>query len=334
MDVQPLALSVEIPRVPTRSVRAGGAPVRRRSRPRRPRLGGDAAITRRRSWLYAYTGATILAGMGALLWTTLAVPVLPGIDPGLGGTALAGPDGGMLVWIAFGFIGSLRVLPIPGGSGVWTFHLPFIAAAMVLGGPTAGAWVAFLSTIERRELASQPWYGMLANHAVMALAAVMGGLTVLIARGALADAGVEAGLAGLAAIAPARWSWPRRQRDRRGHDHAPRGPVAARAERDPRPLLRRHHAGGGRPRVVFVTLFTTAGWWAPMALAVAVLLAWPREGVEFMDPLTKLRATGFPARAGRRAGPHATRPGARRLLVLFDLDGFGLLNKEHGQHVG
>ncbi len=147
--------------------------------------------------------------MGALLWTTLAVPVLPGIDPGLGGTALAGPDGGMLVWIAFGFIGSLRVLPIPGGSGVWTFHLPFIAAAMVLGGPTAGAWVAFLSTIERRELASQPWYGMLANHAVMALAAVMGGLTVLIARGALADAGVEAGLAGLAAIAPARWSWPR-----------------------------------------------------------------------------------------------------------------------------
>ena len=57
-----------------------------------------------------------------------------------------------------------------------TFHLPFIGAAMILGGPTAGAWVAFLSTIERRELESQPWYGILANHAVLAIAAVLGGI--------------------------------------------------------------------------------------------------------------------------------------------------------------
>ncbi len=85
---------------------------------------------------------------------------------------------------------------------------------------------------------------------------------------------------------------------------------------------------------VFVTLFTTAGWWAPMALAVAVLLAWPREGVEFMDPLTKLRATGCSGASWTACWPARDAPGARGLLVLFDLDGFGLLNKEHGQHVG
>ena len=48
---------------------------------------------------------------------------------------------------------------------------------MVLGGPTAGAWVAFISTIERRELEEVPWYGALANHSVLAFAAVVGGLT-------------------------------------------------------------------------------------------------------------------------------------------------------------
>ena len=71
-------------------------------------------------------------------------------------TSLAGPSGGLLLWIAFGLIGSLRVLPIPGSSAVWTFHFPFVAAAMVLGGPTAGAWVGFLATLERRELESSP----------------------------------------------------------------------------------------------------------------------------------------------------------------------------------
>ena len=144
---------------------------------------------------------SIVLGLGALAWTTLTVPLLPAIDPGLDGSSLAGPEGGLLLWIAFGLIGSLRVLPIPGSSAVWTFHFPFIAAAMVLGGPTAGAWVAFLATLERRELESQPWYGTLANHSVMALGAVVGGLSVLVVRGALASSNVDPGTAGVIAIA-------------------------------------------------------------------------------------------------------------------------------------
>src|SRR5512141_802349 len=121
----------------------------------KPNGGDPATATNHRTWLLAYTAVSIVAGMAAFLWSTMTVPIRPAINPGLEGTALGGADGGLLLWIAFGLVGSLRVLPIPGGSGVWTFHMPFIAAAMVLGGPTAGAWVGFLSTIERRELDTQ-----------------------------------------------------------------------------------------------------------------------------------------------------------------------------------
>jgi hypothetical protein len=58
---------------------------------------------------------------------------------------------------------------------------------MILGGcpgrPHSGAWVAFLSSIERRELESQPWYGSLANHGVLTIAAVMGGRPPRSSRG-------------------------------------------------------------------------------------------------------------------------------------------------------
>ena len=67
---------------------------------------------------------------------------------------------------------------------------------MILGGPTAGAWVAFLSSIERRELETQPWYGILANHCdARRSAAVLGGLTTQVVGGLLgADGSGAAGL--------------------------------------------------------------------------------------------------------------------------------------------
>lgn len=339
MDVQALEMSTGFPRFPLfgRRVRTPTRPV---AVPRggAPAGGTDGTdtVAGRRAWLYAYTGASILAGLGALLWTTLAVPVLSTIDPGLAGTALGGPDGGMLLWIAFGFIGSLRVLPIPGGSGVWTFHLPFIAAAMVLGGPTAGAWVGFLSTIERRELESQPWYGSLANHAVMAFAAVVGGLTVLVARGALLNAGMDASLAGLAAITLGTLVLAAVGNGIAAGTIMLRERLSAIALVE---ILVRSFGGITLAEIglawIFVTLFTTTGWWAPLALAVIVLLVWPREGVEFSDPLTKLpRDVMF--RRELDGVLTRTRRGLATggLLVLFDLDGFGTLNKECGQHVG
>ncbi len=207
MDVQPLAISIGLPgQRKTRTIQRSAsraAPV--------DGGGGDAAtIASRRTWLVAYTAISIVAGLTALGWTTtLRIPISPTIDPNMDGSAIAGPSGGMLLWIAFGMIGSLRILPAPGGHAVWTFHFPFVAAAMVLGGPTAGAWVAFVSTIERRELDSVPWYGALANHAVMALAAVMGGLTVEALQGSLQITTLTPGVANRSRSSAGSSSWLR-----------------------------------------------------------------------------------------------------------------------------
>ena len=89
MDVQTLAIR-------------NGFPDRRqtRAKPQAPPRsapadsgGGDAAsIARRRPWLLVYTSVSIIAGLTALAWTTLRVPISPAIDPNLDGTALAGPS--------------------------------------------------------------------------------------------------------------------------------------------------------------------------------------------------------------------------------------------------
>ncbi len=250
------------------------------------------------------------------------VPLLPAIDPGLDGTSLAGPSGGLLLWIAFGLVGSLRVLPIPGSSAVWTFHFPFVAAAMVLGGPTAGAWVGFLATLERRELESQPWYGTLANHAVIAFGAVVGGLTVLVVRGALASINIDPGAAGVLAIAAGTLVLAVTVNGVAAGTIILRERLAPMAVVD---ILVRSLGRVTLAEIVLASVFTVAyvavGWWAPLALAVVVLLIWPGEGFEGIDPLMKLprrtrvqagarvhgRSNAARARAGRPAAGHRPR---------------------------
>ena len=100
--------------------------------------------------LAAYVAATIVAGVAALAWATLTLPLGPDIATD-GLTHIAADDrvSGLLFWIAFGLLGSARTKGY-GGHAVLTFHLPFIVAAMALGGPVAGgshttpAWVANL----------------------------------------------------------------------------------------------------------------------------------------------------------------------------------------------
>ena len=319
----------------------GPRATRRRRRPRaaaRPDPRGPeakAADTTRRL-LLAYTGSSIVIGLAALAWTTATVPLLPALNPGLDGTSLTGPSGGLLLWIAFGLIGSLRVLPIPGSSAVWTFHFPFVAAAMVLGGPTAGAWVGFLATLERRELESQPWYGTLANHAVIAFGAVVGGLTVLVVRGALASINIDPGAAGVLAIAAGTLVLAVTV------NGVAAGTIILRERLAPMAVIDILVRSLGRvtlAEIVLASVFTVAyvavGWWAPLALAVVVLLIWPGEGFEGIDPLMKLpRRTVFKrelestvARTRRGLAPGG-------LLLIIDLDGFGQLNKDFGMHVG
>jgi diguanylate cyclase (GGDEF)-like protein len=297
---------------------------------------GDDAVASTRGLLLAYTAASILLGLGALAWTTLTVPLLPAIDPGLDGTSLAGPAGGLLLWIAFGLVGSLRVLPIPGSSAVWTFHFPFIAAAMVLGGPTAGAWVAFLATLERRELESQPWYGTLANHAVLALGAVVGGLTVLVAKGALVAVGADAGAANVLAIALGTVVLAVTVNGLAAVTIILRERLAPMALVDilVRSLGRVTLAEIGLASV-FAVSYVAIGWWAPLALAIVVLVIWPGEGFEGLDPLMKLPRNRQFQRELESAVARTRRglaPGG--LLLMIDLDGFGQINKDVGKHAG
>jgi diguanylate cyclase (GGDEF)-like protein len=144
---------------------------------------------------------TVVADL-ALAWVTatipigrlIAVPFVSGLvdDPAIGALL------GVLFWTAIALLGSLRIVPA-GGHGVLTFHLPFVVAAIALGGPVAGGWVAMLGSFERREIGSprpdslqrslsgaddrpgtpMPWYGVLHNHTSMTLAAVVAGIAAL-----------------------------------------------------------------------------------------------------------------------------------------------------------
>ncbi|MFN8629446.1 MAG: GGDEF domain-containing protein [Chloroflexota bacterium] len=295
---------------------------------------GDAAAVRRFT-LFAYTSASIAVGMAMLVWTTLRVDVADGIDPGLNGTALAGKLGGALLWILFGFLGSLRVLRAPGGAGVLTFHLPFVAAATVLGGPTEGAWVAFLSTIERRELEQQPWYGVLANHSVFVIGAVAGGL----AAGAvneLAEGVTSPGLAtalaaitgtlvltvittGMAAIT-----------------------VMIRDELNLAAYLEILRGQFGRVNAIevgiawmLIVAYVEIGWWAPAVIGGLILLIWDNHPMPAPDALTGLlEREGFSRKFDQGLGRlrRGIVPGAT--LFGIDLNFFKTVNTRYGHEVG
>src|SRR6476620_11721330 len=153
------------------------------------------AVERRAALLPAWTAATIVAGVTALGFVTVFGTLAGPIAVPMVAEAWARPVG-VLLWTLFGLAGSTRILRGPSGHGVLTFHLPFIVAAMVLGGPIAGGWVAFLASIERRELSGEvPWYGALANHAGLALAAIAGALLASLTTAGAAGLGVPDGSA-------------------------------------------------------------------------------------------------------------------------------------------
>ncbi len=320
-------------------------PDRRIGPPPGPDVHGDLTMSRQplipvvdpSRALYAFTGLSTAAGLLALAGATLVLPLAPAIA--LRAPEIVGRDpvaAGLLFWTLLGLTGSLRVSGV-GGHAVLTFHLPFIVAAMLLGGPVAGGWVAFVSTLEWREVREVPWYGVLANHATQALAAVLGGLAAAGALG-LADAWVAPDAAVLVAaligalvfasvvIAHAAIT------------------VSLREGLTLREMLMVFDGSWRRTIVaecvvawVLAFVYQAMGWWAPVICVVLVLLVWDAhdssERVAHDEMTGLLNRHGFLARLSA-AVAGVRRSGIASLLIMLDLDGFKQINDTYGHAIG
>lgn len=116
--------------------------------------------------VFALAAASLLYGFDA----RIRIPVGP--DQGLG-IAL-----GLVFWTLVTLVTSALPVKAPGGVMIAVAVAPCLAA-MILGGPAAGGWVALIGSTELRELRGEiPWYGSLSNHAGIVLPAVAGGVVL------------------------------------------------------------------------------------------------------------------------------------------------------------
>lgn len=119
----------------------------------------------------------ILVTVAAAVLVIAAASLLFPIRPEIGGVI------GVAFWTAATLLASAMPVKLPRGSVVSVGSAPMLAA-MILGGPLAGAIVSFIGTTDDRELRGQvPWYGTLYNHSAAAASiAVAGILYELLAR--------------------------------------------------------------------------------------------------------------------------------------------------------
>jgi len=302
------------------------------------------AMPRRMALLAGYTGATIVVGFGVVVAATAAAiasggPIvnagiaIPGVNPSVAGLA------GVAVWIVFALVGGTRILRDPGGHVTLTFHLPFIAAAMILGGPIAGAWVAMLGTFERRELREVPWYGTLSNHALLGFWALVGGLVIqgLLALASASGAATDglvirlvAGIAGTVVMAV-------------GTAAMTALVVVLRDGLETRDALTLLDTSFRRTAVaetllgwLFVVVWVAVGWWAPALLAGIVLTLW-RAAADARDldrdELTGVLSRGAFALRVATAADRARRGVEGSAYLFVDLDGFKRLNDGPRNHL-
>jgi diguanylate cyclase (GGDEF)-like protein len=287
--------------------------------------------------LIPYTAFTIVAGVVMLAVATATVPL--GSAIGLGdGSEKGGALFGLGYWVVVGLVGSLRVAKFR-GHGVLTFHLPFVVAAMTLGGPAAAGWVALLGTTERREIREVPWYGVLANHFGLAVSAIAGGFAMDVLRSALAAAGAGGSQSGdlLAVLV---------------------GTVVLTTLsiglalgvvvlRDRLTMAEFFSVYDGAHRSTAPTeavlgwllalVYRSVGWWAPIVCAVLVLVIWDAHAAREAsrrDPLSGLlNRAGLSAHL-ERAVRRARRGWEAGAIIAIDLDGFKGINDTFGHDAG
>jgi diguanylate cyclase (GGDEF)-like protein len=282
--------------------------------------------------LALWVTATIVAGCAVLAWATVTLPLAPGIaTDGLSHIAADDRVTGLLFWIAIGLLGSLRTKGYD-GRAVLTFHLPFIVAAMTLGGPVAGGWVAAIATLELRELREVPWFGTLSNHAIVALGGVAGGLVAVELRAALGTAidpslatlvAAACGALALCAIDVAMSATTIALREQLGFDE-----LGAVFNSSFRQTLGAEVLLGWLLAVVYVAI----AWWAPIASFLLVAVIWRANDEHEQtthDPLTELlNRRGFESRFNATLR-RVQRGQGLAAVVMIDLDKFKQVNDTH-----
>src|SRR5690349_5080795 len=130
--------------------------------------------------LKLYVVAVVVIGALALVAATFLFPPKPGIAIGLPGGLPSAPVPaefalGIVYWTVLTLVGSALPVRLPRGTQQAVAIAP-IMGALFLGGPAVGGWVAAVGTTEIRELRGRvPWYGTLANHAMLVVPAVAAG---------------------------------------------------------------------------------------------------------------------------------------------------------------
>jgi putative nucleotidyltransferase with HDIG domain len=126
--------------------------------------------------LKLYIIGVVATSVIALAATTLLIPVAPGIGLTIAPFGYLPSQAGLVFWCVITLVASALPVRMPHGTMVGVSIAPLIAAT-ILGGPTAGGWIALIGTTEVRELRGRvPWYGTLANHAGIMIPAIVAGL--------------------------------------------------------------------------------------------------------------------------------------------------------------
>ena len=136
--------------------------------------------------LKAYIAGVVVLSAFALMAATLAFPASPAIAIRyLGGVEPTQSEiiAGVVFWTALSLVSWALPVRLVYGTQQSVANAP-VLAAIFLGGPAVGGWVAMLGTTEARELRGQiPWYGTLTNHAAIALPAIVAGVVLQVLPG-------------------------------------------------------------------------------------------------------------------------------------------------------